>query len=85
VALSWEPGDPSSIGGYRIYYDQSGKLQLVAEVDANTLTYKDNRLTSRVSYSYVVTAWSDCDGNGSFDLGTDQESAVSNTATATAR
>jgi hypothetical protein len=37
-----------------------------------------------VSYTYVVTAWSDCNGNGLFDAGVDVESAVSNQATAKA-
>jgi hypothetical protein len=31
-----------------------------------------------------VTAWNDCNGNGTFDAGVDTESAVSNQATATA-
>ncbi len=35
---------------------------------------------SRMTYTYVVTAWNDCNNNGVFDAGVDQESAVSNQA-----
>ena len=49
------------------------------------LTYKDGGLTSRQTYTYVATAWNDCNGNGVFDTGTDTESAVSNQAAATAQ
>lgn len=68
-----------------MYYTQSGKLQFRAGVPAGTLTYKDSGLTSRVSYTYVVTSWNDCNGNGTFDAGVDNESAVSNQASATAQ
>jgi hypothetical protein len=85
VSLSWEAGNPAPAGGYRVYYEQSGKLQFVAGVGPDTLTYTDSRLTSRVTYTYVVTAWNDCNGNGVFDLGVDTESPVSNSASATAR
>jgi hypothetical protein len=84
VTLSWKAGSPAPIGGYRIYYDQSGKLQLRGSVGPTVLTYKDSGLTSRVTYTYVVTAWTDCNGNGVFDSGVDTESAVSNKASATA-
>ena len=84
ISLSWSASSPAPNGGYRVYYDQSGKLQFVGGVAPTTLSYKDTRLTSRVSYTYVVTAWHDCNGNGVFDVGTDTESAVSNTATGTA-
>jgi hypothetical protein len=30
VTLSWKAGSPAPTGGYRIYYDQSGKLQFAA-------------------------------------------------------
>jgi hypothetical protein len=85
VTLTWVAGSPSPAGGYRIYYLQSGKLQFRAGVGPTTLTYKDSGLTSRVTYTYVVTAWNDCNGNGIFDLGVDTESAVSNQASATAQ
>lgn len=78
ITLNWTAGSPAPNGGYRIYYDQSGKLQMRAEVPANTLTYRDTGLTSRVAYTYVVTAFSACSP-------TIAESAPSNTATATAQ
>ena len=76
---------PSPTGGYRLYYTQAGKLQFRAGVSPAVLTYKDVGLTSRVSYTYVVTGWNDCNANGAFDVGVDTESAPSNTATATAQ
>jgi hypothetical protein len=84
ITLNWKAGSPASNGGYRVYYNQSGKVVFRGAVPAGTLTYKDANLTSRVAYTYVVTAWQDCNGNGSFDAGVDMESPVSNTVTATA-
>jgi hypothetical protein len=83
VTLAWQAGDPAPDTGYRVYYDQSGKRQLVGETAGTTL--KDTGLTSRVDYTYVVTAWSDCNANGAFDTGTDLESAAAGPVTATAR
>jgi len=84
VTLNWKAGSPAPTGGYRVYYNQSGKLQFRAGVGPTALTYKDTGLTSRVTYTYVVTGWNDCNGNGVFDAGVDTESAPSNTASATA-
>jgi hypothetical protein len=84
ITLAWTAAAPAP-AGYRVYYEQSGKLQFRAGVPAGTLTYKDGGLTSRVSYSYVVTAWIDCNGNGVFDPGVDRESVPSTKATATAQ
>ncbi len=85
ITLSWQAGSPAPTGGYRIYYTQAGKLQFRAGVGPGTLTYKDSGLTSRMTYTYVVTAWNDCNGNGVFDAGVDQESQASNQASATAQ
>ena len=85
ITLNWLAGTPAPNGGYRVYYDQSGKLVFRAGVGPTTLTYKDNGLSSRTSYSYVVTAWQDCNANGVFDAGVDMESPVSNKATTTAQ
>jgi hypothetical protein len=84
VTLTWTAGSPSPTGGYRVYYLQSGKLQLRGAVAPTTTTYKDTGLSSRVTYTYVVTAWTDCNGNGAFDAGVDAESAASSPASATA-
>lgn len=85
ITLNWQAGVPAPNGGYRIYYWQSGRLQFRAGVSAGTLTYRDSGLTSRMTYTYVVSAWQDCNGNGVFDAGVDFESPVSNTASATAQ
>lgn len=85
ITLKWDAGTPAPDGGYNIYYDQAGKLQFVAGVPAGTLSYKDTGLTSRMTYTYVVTAWQDCNSNGTFDPGLDFESPVSNSVSAIAR
>jgi len=85
ITLKWDVGTPEPDGGYNIYYDQAGKLQFVGSVSAGTLTYKDTGLTSRMTYTYVVTAWQDCNGNGTYDADVDFESPVSNVVSAVAR
>jgi hypothetical protein len=85
VTLTWQAGNPAPISGYRVYYDQSGKLQFRTGVGPTVLTFKDNNLTRGTTYNYYVTAWNDCNDNGIFDVGTDKESPVSNKATATAQ
>jgi hypothetical protein len=83
VDLTWSATNPT--GGYRIYYEQSGKIQLRAEVGPTITSYRDRGLTSRTTYCYVVTAWNDCNGNGVFDVGVDKESPISNILCATAK
>jgi hypothetical protein len=85
ITLNWKAASPAPTAGYRVYYVQAGKLQLRAGVGPTVLTYKDSGLTSRVAYTYVVTAWNDCNVNGQFDAGVDTESPVSNQAGATAQ
>ena len=85
VTLNWAAGSPPPTGGYRVYYDQSGKLLFRAGVPAGTLTYKDSGLSRGTTYTYRVTAWNDCNGNGVFDAGVDTESAASNAASGTAQ
>ena len=85
VSLSWAPGPTAPDGGYRIYYVQGEKLQLVASVGPATTSYRDNGLSNRTTYTYAVTAWTDCDGNGTFDVGTDLESAPAGPVSATTR
>jgi hypothetical protein len=85
ITLNWQAGSPVPNGGYRIYYVQGANRQFRAGVSSGTLTYRDTGLTSRTTYTYVVTAWTDCNGNGVFDAGVDLESPVSNSASATAQ
>jgi hypothetical protein len=84
VTLTWQAGSSPPDGGYRIYYDQAGKLQFHADVPPGTLTYKDNRLQRGVQHCYLVSAWNDCNGSGTYDA-EDTESAVGNQACATPR
>ena len=83
VILNWSAGSPAPTTGYRVYYDQAGKLLYRAGVPAGTLTYTDSGLTRNTQYCYRVTAWNDCNGNGLVDAG--EESTVSNQACATAQ
>ncbi len=85
LTLSWEAGSPAPNDGYRLYYVQSGKLQLVADIPVDTLSYRDSGLTSRMTYTYVVTAWEDCNSNGTFDIDVDLESSLSNQVDGTPR
>jgi hypothetical protein len=85
VTLNWNASNPAPDGGYRVYYNQAGKRQFLDSVSADTLTYKDSGLRRNIQYCYVVTAWSDCDDDGTFDPAVDQESAPSTEACATAR
>jgi len=85
VTISWKAGDPAPDGGYRAYYDQGGKLQFLAGVPADTLTYKDTGLSRGGTYSYVVSAWNDCNTNGQFDADVDMESPPSNSASVIAQ
>jgi hypothetical protein len=76
VTLTWQeiPGDPSVLG-YRVYYDQAGKAQLVTELlDPAANQHIDTDLTNGQEYCYKVTSLYDCDGDEVFDL----ESAFSN-------
>jgi hypothetical protein len=61
VPLSWSAVDPP-LSGYNIYYDQSGKLQFITTVPANTTSYTDRSLKKGTQYCYVITAIHDCDG-----------------------
>ncbi len=86
ITLTWMPGNPApSTGGYRIYYDQGGKKQYLASVPTGITTYTDSGLKRLMTYCYSVTAWNDCNGNGSFDAGIDYESSHSNVACATTK
>jgi hypothetical protein len=85
VTLGWQVGDPSATADQRVYYTQAGKLQFLAGVSVDTFTYTDNGLRRNVQACYVVTGWTDCDGDGQFDPSVDMESVPSNEACATAQ
>jgi hypothetical protein len=64
VSLEWsdESTDPEvEVAGYKVYYDQAGKAQLVHDTvnDPNPLstTFTDTGLTNGVEYCYKVTAY----------------------------
>jgi len=84
ITLSWTASSPAPTGGYRIYtVDAAGALNFKTGVGPGTTTYRDTAVTRGTQYCYVIKAWNDCSGNGTFDSGTDPESAASNQACAT--
>jgi hypothetical protein len=61
VTLTWTEilGDPNIVG-YRLYYDQAGKAQLVADINSTPFnTYTDVGLTNGQEYCYKVTTYYD--------------------------
>jgi hypothetical protein len=64
VALVWsdESADPS-VAGYKVYYDQGGKAQLIHDTANDqvplTTTFIDTGLTNGVEYFYKVTSYYD--------------------------
>jgi hypothetical protein len=54
VTLEWTASAGAS--GYKVYYDQAGKSQLVADA-GNSTTYTDSGLTNGLEYCYKVTAY----------------------------
>jgi hypothetical protein len=68
VALSWsdESADPN-VAGYKVYYDQAGKAQLVAEIaDPVITTFTDTGLTNGAEYCYKVTSYYDATCESAF-------------------
>jgi hypothetical protein len=59
VTLSWSNESDPNVARYRLYYDQAGKAQLVAEVGPLTTTYTDTGLTNGVEYCYKLTSYYD--------------------------
>jgi hypothetical protein len=55
MTLAWTAGAGSPTG-FKVYYDQGGKAQLVADAGNNT-THVDAGLTNGVEYCYKVTAY----------------------------
>jgi hypothetical protein len=60
VTVTWEeiPGDPY-LAGYRLYYDQAGKAQLIVDLPQPADTYTDTGLTNGQEYCYKVTSYYD--------------------------
>ena len=59
VSLNWTA--ESGVDGYKVYYDQAGKSQLVADVGAAT-SFTDTGLTNSSEYCYKVTSYTaDCE------------------------
>jgi hypothetical protein len=59
VTLNWsdESADPS-VAGYKVYYDQAGKAQLVVNIsDPTATTFVNTGLTNGVEYCYKVTSY----------------------------
>ncbi|MDH3869214.1 MAG: hypothetical protein OET08_07565, partial [Desulfuromonadales bacterium] len=57
VSLNWT----AETGGYKVYYDQAGKSQLVAEVGEAT-SFTDTGLTNGSQYCYKVSSYTaDCE------------------------
>jgi hypothetical protein len=58
IALSWAPAANEVAGHYYLYYDQSGKAQLVTELDCLAVDcgYTDSGLTNGQNYCYKLTA-----------------------------
>lgn len=76
IDLVWNQVEDAD--GYRIYYYQAGKMQYVDTVGADKTSYFENKLSRGTTYTYVITAYSTCNGQI-------HESGPSNPATATAQ
>jgi hypothetical protein len=59
VDLGWsDESANTSVAGYKVYYDQAGKAQLISDAGMVT-TYQDTGLTNGVEYCYKVTSYYD--------------------------
>ncbi len=59
MTLTWsdESTDPL-VAGYKVYYDQAGKAQLVADIgDPSVTTFTDTNLTNGIELCYKVTSY----------------------------
>jgi len=84
VVVAWHelPAEPA-IDGYRLFYDQAGKAQLVADLDAVQSSYTDPGLTNSQEYCYKVTSYIGVEENGNYDPVSGCESGFSNILCAT--
>ncbi len=87
VLLEWQdiPASPTSIDGYRLFYDQAGKAQLITDLQwaEGQGNYDDPGLTNGQEYCYKVTSYIGADENGEFDPVNGCESGFSNILCAT--
>jgi hypothetical protein len=76
VVLEWsdENAVDAGVTGYKVFYDQSGKAQLITEVDDATTTFTDTTVSNGNEYCYMVTSLYDADGDNVADC----ESGFSN-------
>ncbi|MGA1865064.1 MAG: fibronectin type III domain-containing protein, partial [bacterium] len=59
--ITWQETS-GGITGYRLYYDQSGKAQLIADLQAPASSYIDTGLTNGQEYCYKLTSYNtDCE------------------------
>jgi hypothetical protein len=66
VTLTWsDESADAMVAGYKVYYDQAGKAQLVAEVGQST-SFIDTLLTNGVEYFYKVTSYYDANCESGF-------------------
>ncbi|GBC61168.1 hypothetical protein DENIS_2128 [Desulfonema ishimotonii] len=68
VVLNWSDESADQMAaGYRIYYDQAGKSQWVADLpDPTVTTYIDTGLTNGLEYCYKVTSYYDATCESAF-------------------
>ena len=61
VALTWsDVSADQMVAGYKVYYDQAGKAQLIADIpDPTITTFTDSGLTNGVENCYEVTSYYD--------------------------
>jgi hypothetical protein len=87
VLMEWQeiPGSPNTINGYRLFYDQAGKAQLIVDLswEEGLGSHDDQGLTNGQEYCYKVTSYIGADANGEFDPVNGCESAFSNILCAT--
>jgi hypothetical protein len=58
IDITWQE---VAADGYRLYYDQAGKAQLIVDLQAPASTYTDTGLTDGQEYCYKVTAYTGCE------------------------
>jgi len=64
VSLAWSAPSAGTPSSYNLYYDQSGKAQLVTSLDCaqgECLSHTDTGLTNGQTYCYKVTAANSCE------------------------